>query len=80
VGEDEKKVEEEDVGHGFVAGQFIVMSAKQGVPPCCASVITLYFCVILEADKPQSVGHGSGSSYFPTQSTGHDGVAGQFIV
>jgi hypothetical protein len=56
------------------------MSAKQGVPPCCASVITLYFCVILEADKPQSVGHGSGSSYFPTQSTGHDGVAGQFIV
>jgi hypothetical protein len=50
------------VGHAAVAGQSIVLFGKQAVPPCCAGLVTLYFCVILEADKPQSVGHGFGSS------------------
>jgi uncharacterized lipoprotein YbaY len=80
VGEGEKKVEEEDVGHGFVAGQSIVLSGKQGVPPCFAGVVTIYLCVIVEADKPQPDGHDFDSSYFPTQSTGHCFVAGQSIV
>ena len=60
VGEGEKKVEEEDVGHGFVAGQSIVEGLGHE-PPCWAGLVVVQLLVIVVALSPQPDGHGGSS-------------------
>ena len=57
VGEGEKKVEEEDVGHGFVAGQFIVEGLGHE-PPGSAATAVFQVLVIVLGSCPHAVGHG----------------------